>query len=215
LGIKTKRMFKKHPILIGVILALLFLVVSTFFYPGGSQHDEMSVGFSWRHNYLCNLLNPVAVNGHENGARPWAIVGLLLLCATAAVFFVRFAKKIPVKSASNVIKYAVVGAMLAASLTATSYHYVAVTASGTLLMLTLFYITVFLFRSKLHGFKVLAAVCLLALYGSSFVYFTQTFLEVLPVLQKASLLLNIALILGLEYFTEAGDFELSGSIQKI
>jgi len=186
---------------------MLLLVVSTFFYPGGSQHDEMTVGFDWRHNYLCNLLNPVAVNGHENGARPWAVVGLLVLCATAALFFVRFAKKIPVKGASNVIKYAGVGAMLAALLTATPHHYVAVTASGTLLMLALFYITAYLFKSKLHGFKVLAGVCLLALYGSSFVYFTQVQLEWLPVLQKVSLLMNIALILGLEYFSTVEDFQ--------
>ncbi len=183
------------------------LVVSTFFYPGGSQHDEMTVGFSWRHNYLCNLLNPVAVNGYENGARPWAVAGLLLLCATAAVFFVRFSQKIPAKGASNIIKLAGVGAMLATLLTATPYHYLAVVTSGTLLMLALFYITVFVFISKLHGFKLLAVLCLMALYGSTLVYFTQTYLEVLPVLQKAGLLLNIALILGLDYFSEAEDFK--------
>ncbi len=186
---------------------MLFIVVSTFFYPGGSQHDEMSVGFDLRHNYLCNLLNPIAVNGYENDARPWAVSGLVVLCATAAAFFVRFAKKIPAKGASNIIKFAGVGAMLAALLTATPYHYLAVTASGTLLMLTLFYITVFVFISKLHGFKVLAVVCLLALYGSSFVYFTQIQLEWLPVLQKASLLLNLVLILGLDYFSTADDFQ--------
>ncbi|MBK9018056.1 MAG: hypothetical protein IPM82_30665 [Saprospiraceae bacterium] len=203
---KTKRMIKKHSTTIGIILAMLFLVVSTFFYPGGSQHDEMTVGFDWRHNYVCNLLNPVAVNGHENGARPWAVAGLVVLCATAALFFVRFSRKIPAKGASNIIKFAGVGAMMAAFLTATPYHYLAVTASGTLLMLTLFYITVFLFKSKLHGFKVLAVVCLLALYSSSFVYFTQIQLEWLPVLQKAGLVLNLALILGLEYFTKSEDF---------
>lgn len=200
-------MIKKHTVLIGTIFALLFLVVSTFYYPGGSQHDEMSVGFSWRHNYLCNLLNPVAVNGHENGARPWAIAGVVVLCMSAAVFFVRFSRKIPAKGASNVIRFAGVGAMVTAQLAATPYHDLMVMVSGTLLMLTLFYITVFVFKSKLHGFKVLAALCLLALYGSSFVYFTQVGLTLLPVLQKASLLLNMALIVGLEYFSAAADFQ--------
>lgn len=204
-------MLKKHTVAIGIILGMAFLLVSTFFYPGGSQQDEMSVGFSWQHNYLCNLLNPIAVNGYENGARPWAVAGLLVICATAALFFFRFSQKIPVKSASNIIKFAGVGAMSAALLTATPYHYVAVTASGTLLMLTLFYITVFVFKSKLHGFKVLTAVCLTALYGSSFVYFTQTYLEVLPLLQKASLVLKIALILGLDYFSTLEDFRTSDS----
>ena len=204
-------MFKKHLVLLGTTLALAFLLVSTAFYPGGSQHDPTSVGFVWRHNYLCNLLNPVAVNGQENGARPWAIAGVLVLCLSAAVFFVRFSRKMPTKGASNVIKYAGVGAMTASQLAATPYHELMVTVSGTLLMLTLFYITVLVFKSKLHGFKVLAALCLLALYGSSFVYFTQTYLAVLPVLQKASLLLNIALILGLEYFSKAEDFQAADS----
>ena len=199
-------MLKKHSIAIGIILGMSFLLVSTLFYPGGSQHDEMSLGFSWQHNYLCNLLGPIAVNGQENGARPWAVAGLLVLCATAALFFVRFSQKIPVKSASNVIKFAGVGAMSAALLTATPYHYLAVTASGTLLMLTLFYITVLVFRSKLHGFKALAGVCLIAIYASTFVYFTQIYLAFLPLLQKASLVLNIALILGLEYFSKTEDF---------
>jgi hypothetical protein len=206
LALKTKYMFKKHSTAIGIILAMCLLLVSTFFYPGGSQQNEMTVGFDWRHNYLSNLLNPVAVNGHENGARPWAIAGVVVLCAAAAVFFVRFSKKMPVKSASNVIRYAGVGAMVAALFAATPLHDLAVRVSGTLLMLTLFYITVFVFKSRLHLFKILSVICLIALYASSFVYFTQTYLEVLPVLQKASLLLNLALVLGLEYFSETEDF---------
>lgn len=34
---------------------LLFYVVATFFYPGGSQLDKTASGFSWTQNYWCNL----------------------------------------------------------------------------------------------------------------------------------------------------------------
>ncbi len=207
MGIKTKRMFKKHSILIGVILALIFLLVSTFFYPGGSQHDEMSVGFDWRHNYLSNLLNPVAVNGHENGARPWAIGGVLFLCAVAALVFVRLAAKIPQKSAANIIRYAGVGAMLSALLAATPLHDLAVGISGTLLMLTLFYATVFIFKTKLHWLKALSVLYLVTLYGTAFIYYFSTGLAYLPVVQKLNLFLAIAWLLAVEYSTKKADFE--------
>jgi Ca2+/Na+ antiporter len=208
LGIKTKRMFKKQSILIGVIIALLCLVVSTFFYPGGSQHDEMSVGFSWRHNYLSNLLNPVAVNGWDNPGRPWAIGGVLFLCGSAALVFVRLAAKIQHKSSANVVRYAGVGAVLSALLAATPLHDLAVRISGTLLMLALFYATVFLFRTKLHWLKALSVLYLLVLYGSAFIYYTSTGLAYLPVVQKLNLLLAIAWLLAVEYFTKEADFGL-------
>ena len=54
----------------------------------------------------------------------------------------------------------------------------------------------FLFKSKLHGFKAIALVCLLSFYDSSFVYFTQKQIKWLPVLQRTSLLLKQVLILG-------------------
>ncbi len=182
----------------GILISLAFLFISTSVYPGGSQHDEMSVGFDWRHNYLSNLLNPVAVNGSDNPARPWAIGGVLLLCATAGLSFVRLAAKIPHKTSANIIRYAGAGAMLTALLAATPLHDLSMRVSGTLLMLTLFYATVFIFKTKLHWLKLLSVLVLVALYASAFIYFTQLGLAFLPVMQKLYLLLALAWLLGLE-----------------
>lgn len=201
-------MFKKFAVLIGLLTSLLLLFISTTQYPGGSQADANSIGFSWRHNYLCNLLNPVAVNGvPDNPARPWAIAGVLVLCVSVAVFFLRFSKKIPQKSASNIIKFAGAGAMVFGLLAATPLHDTGVTLSGTLLMLSIFYITVFVFRARLLPFAILSALSLLSFYVCTFVYFTQMGLTFLPILQKLNIALSLALVLGLEYFTTAGDFE--------
>lgn len=196
---------KKHLVLLGVVAALALLFISTTFYPGGSQHDDNSVGFSWQHNYLCNLLNPVAVNGENNAAQPWAVAGLLCLCAAVAVFFVRFSEKIPVKSATHVVKYAGAGSMAFAVFTATPYHDAAIGICGTLLMLSIFYVTVFMFKSRLHLLKILSALSLLALYGCSFIYYTRILLEFLPIVQKTSLLLQLSWVLALEYKVQRAD----------
>ncbi len=116
---RTGNMIRKHSILLSIAAALSFLLTSTTFYPGGSQHDQNSGGFSWQHNYLCNLLNPLAVNGQDNAALPWAIVGMLFLCLAVAVFFVRFSEKMPDKGAAKVVKYAGVGSMFFAVFAAT------------------------------------------------------------------------------------------------
>ncbi len=198
---------KKYPVLLGIVLSLALLFISTTQYSGGSQADAKSIGFSWRHNYLSNLLNPIAVNGSANSAQAWAVAGVVFLCASATIFFIRFSRKIPVKSASNVVRYAGVGATAFGLGAATPFHDLAVTLSGTLLMLSIFYVTVFVFKSKLHGFKALSVAFLLVLYGSSFVYYTSTGLEYLPLLQKSYIAIAICWILGLEYFTKREDFQ--------
>lgn len=173
--------------------------------PINSEHAVLrrvmadSIGFSWRHNYLCNLLIPVAVNGMpDNPALPWAIAGVLVLCFSVAMFFIRFSKKIPLKGASHVIKFAGTGAMAFGPFMATPLHDLGATLSGTLLMLSIFYITVFTFKARLLPFIILSVLCLLSLYICNFVYFTQVGLSYLPVLQKLNIALSILLVLGLE-----------------
>jgi len=202
-------MVKKHLVLLGITAALTLLLTSTAFYPGGSLHDKNSIGFSWQHNYLSNLLNPVAVNHQDNAAQPWAVAGVLFLCVAVAVFFVRFSKKIPDKKAARVVKYTGAGAMFFAVFAATPYHDIAVRLSGTLLMLSSFYITVFLFMSRLHLLKVLSALTLLMLYVCSFIYYTSTFLEILPIAQKVNLILSVGWVIALEYGVRATDLSLA------
>ncbi|HSZ87353.1 MAG TPA: hypothetical protein VK787_15075 [Puia sp.] len=67
--------------------------MSLLFYPGGSQVDKNSIGFSWTQNYWCNLLNENAVNGQHNSARPIAIIAMFFLCVTLMIFWYIFPKQ--------------------------------------------------------------------------------------------------------------------------
>ncbi len=70
----------------GVLFFIILYFVATFFYPGGSQIDENSIGFSWIDNYWCNLLNETTINGQLNPAKPIAITGMLVLSLSLSFF---------------------------------------------------------------------------------------------------------------------------------
>ena len=200
-------MLKKHTILIGILFALLLLVIATLYYPGGSQYDLHSTGFNWRHNYFSNLFNPKAVNGMDNLSQPWAVAGMFMLCFSFALFFNGFSKNIPKKSAAIIIRFFGVGAMVSGFLIATPLHDIMVTISGTMALVSIFYITVYIFKSKLLVSKFLCVFCLLIFYTCNFLYYTSSYLFILPVMQKVLFLSIITWVLVLHYFTNAEDFK--------
>lgn len=207
-------MLQKHLILFGMILSLALLIISTFFYPGGSQSDPNSIGYDWLQNYLSNLFSPQAVNGLENGARPWAVAGMLVLSISFALFFVTFSKKIEHKGAARIIQICGVSAMGFAFLTVTPLHDQMVRIASTLSLLALFYITVFVLKSKLLLFKILSIVILLLLYTSIYLYYSLTYLEFLPIMQKMAFGMTIAWALGLHYISTPEDFRFSKKTER-
>ena len=71
----------------GIILFLICYTIAAIRYPGGSQNDPEQQGFSIVHNYWCNLLDEVAINGKPNKGRVVAVVGMVFLCTSLAIFW--------------------------------------------------------------------------------------------------------------------------------
>lgn len=199
-------MLQKHPVAVGISISILLLIVATFYYPGGSQFEKNSVGFDWANNYLCNLFNEKAVNGMDNPSRYIAMVGMLFLCASFALFFARFSKKIPRKKDANIIQYSGIGSMFCTFMLITPYHDLMTILASTFGLITLFYIMVFTFKSRLTFLKYLSVLCLVILYLNNYIYYTQNGLAWLPILQKISLLTLIGWLLGLEYWASKENF---------
>jgi len=84
-----KQIFLLLPVF-GIILYVLLYFIATLFYPGGSQADKNSVGFSWVNNYWCNLLYDKAINGKPNPAQPTALTAMAVLCVTLIIFWYQF-----------------------------------------------------------------------------------------------------------------------------
>jgi hypothetical protein len=121
-------------------------------------------------------------------------------------FFVRFADKIPVVKSANIIKYGGISSMILGFFVFTPYHNLMTTLSSIAALIALFYMVIYIFKSKRPIFKWLSVSCLAVLYVNNYVYYSLNFLEYLPVLQKISFVMVLALILGLDYFTVKEDF---------
>ena len=81
------------------------------------------------------------------------------------------------------------------------------TLSSVFALIAIFYITIFIFKSKRHIFKFLCAACLAVLYLNNYIYYTQNGLEFLPIFQKISFVMGTIMILGLDYFITKEDFQ--------
>ena len=201
-------MIKKYSILISVIIGTLLLIISTIYYPGGSYENANSEGYDWANNYISNLLGPSAVNGKENTARPFAVLGVLFLTAGFGFFFLNFSKRIKIRSASLVIKYIGILATILGFITVVpSMHDMMVTLSSILTLLIFFYITVMVIKSKLTRMKIMSIIFLLTFYFGAYMYFARFQLEYMPIMQKIIFLMKITWVLSLEYLTEKEDFE--------
>lgn len=89
--------------LFGSIIFVCLYFVAAYFYPGGSQVDKNSIGFSWVQNYWCNLLNEDAINSEHNNARPVAIAAMFVLCCTLACFWYIFPLQTGLQKSSRIV----------------------------------------------------------------------------------------------------------------
>ena len=199
-------MRSKHLLPLGIALSLALLTVAVNTYPGGNQFSANAVGFDWKQNYLCNLFGGTAVNGAPNSARIWAISGWFIFCASFAFFFIRFSLNIDHPGPARIIRYCGILGMISAFLVVTPLHNAAITGTLVFSMISVLYITIFIFKSKMTWLKVLAILSILIAYTTATVYYTQFHLEILPTLQKATLAVALIWILSLHYFTGREDF---------
>ncbi len=197
---------RKYSVLLCVVISMLFLITATLLYPGGSILDKNSVGFNWSKNFFSNLFLAKALNGNENPSRVWALIGMVFNSIGYGLFFIHTSRKIPHKHTELVLKFVGIANMLFTFLIATPLHDIMVTVSSTLTMLGLFYITVFIIRTKLHWLKFFCIVSLLIFYFTLYLYGAGDW-GLLAVMQKVTFLCFMLLVLTIEYFTRGEDFQ--------
>lgn len=197
---------QKYSVLICIIISVLFLVIATLLYPGGSILDENSVGFDWSKNFFSNLFLAKALNGTENPSRIWALIGMVFNSIGYGLFFIHTSRKIPHKHTALVLISIGVVNMIFTFLIATSLHNIMVTVSSTLTMIGLFYITVFILKTKIHWLTLFCIVSLLIFYSTLYLYGAGNW-GLLAVMQKVTFLCFMLLVLTIEYFTKEEDFQ--------
>ncbi|TWI80642.1 hypothetical protein IQ13_3321 [Lacibacter cauensis] len=203
---KSYYLVQKYSVLLCVVICVLFLVTATLVYPGGSILNKNSVGFDWSKNFFSNLFLAKALNGNTNPSRIWALIGMLFHSIGYGLFFLHTSLKIPHKHTAIVLKSVGIANMMFTFLIATPLHDIMVTVSSTLTMLGLFYITIFILRTKLHWLKVCCVVSMLIFYFTLYLYGAGDW-GLLAVMQKLTFLCFLLLVLTIEYFTSKEDFQ--------
>ena len=213
-SLTIKQMVKKYSVLICLVISVILMVIATLVYPGGSLLDKNSIGFDWSKNYLSNLFATKAINGSENPGWIWALIGMAFYSVGYGIFFINMSKKMSSRHAATVLKFIGATNIIFIFLIATPLHDVG-TISIILTLIGLFYITVFILKSKLHLLKFCCIICLLIFY-CFFSLFGFGYLGLAVIMQKVYTISSMLLVLGLEYFTKYEDFkQIKSGGQKI
>lgn len=184
-------MNKKYiPFLLPVAFILLFIalyIIATFHYPGGSQADIHSNGFSWKNNYWCNLLNENAINGELNNARPYAMVGMVNLCIGLIIFWwmfsIFFVKN---KWWKKLIPAAGTLAMTGAFFSFTSFHDIVINFASACGLVALTGTLVGLYKQQWHLLFRWGLLNIILVLLNNLFYYSPSLISYLPVIQKIS-----------------------------
>jgi hypothetical protein len=184
----------------GILIFIGIYIFAASLYPGGSQADIHAEGFSWLHNYWCNLMNEKAVNGLINPARPFAILGMVILCLSLLIFFILFAKNFVFdKKWQHLIQINGIISMLTAILIFTQYHDIMTIISSFFGLIVLIGIIKEIYNSSLHIFKITGLICLILLALNNYIYYTKQGLYILPLLQKCTFAIASMWVIGLNW----------------
>lgn len=173
--------------LIGSGLFLLLYLLAAAFYPGGSQADAHAEGFSWLHNYWCNLLPPKGINGQPNAARPFAVAAMAVLVFTLLSFWVAAARRLRFsKTGRMVLLFSALASMALLPFLSSAHHDAVINASAAfgLVAMAMVYAALykegktFLFAFGLFNLGLVAL--------NNYVYYATESLYWLPLVQKVT-----------------------------
>ncbi|MDG1730365.1 MAG: hypothetical protein P8K68_08665 [Algibacter sp.] len=185
----TKTGFPKPYILflplIGMGLFLFLYILAALNYPGGSWAFTNQSGFSFWHNYLCDLLDDYAINGKVNSARFFARAALGVLCSS--IFFIWFflPKLYTIKSINLIImRLSGLLSLIITLFLASGTHDLIVRIAGIFGVIAVITCLVELYKAKYYKLLMLGVFCLIVFFVNFFIYETGYHIKILPVLQK-------------------------------
>jgi hypothetical protein len=170
----------------GTLLFVILYFIATLFYPGGSQVDKNSIGFSWLNNYWCNLLNEQAIDGQLNSGKPIAMTAMFILCLTLILFWFLFPKYVTVdKKLALTIKVCGSCAMIIGFLLFTNINHDLLTnlASGFGVIATIG-VLIGLYKIGWKGLFVFGLLNFLLVGLNNYVYYSKGLIIYLPAVQK-------------------------------
>jgi hypothetical protein len=190
-------MNKRHLPLICILLGCALVLLATRFYPGGTLDDPTVAGFDWSRHYLTNLFRPMALNGQQNPARPYAIVGVWMYCAGMAELFRQLAAGMAPARHAKWVQISGIAAMVYSALTVTRMHDLMVTISFGFTVAADVVLLDWLWRRRQLPQWIAGIANLVVLFIVAFVYYGEVGMVALPTLQKLTFLSSTTWLLWL------------------
>lgn len=202
---KLKTIWTLIPIF-GSLFFITLYVIAASLYPGGSETDKSSTGFSLTNNYWCNLLHDNAINGQRNTAKPIAVTGMIILCLALSTFWIFFPRHIMAGRIQRVtIQISGTAAMLCSFFLLTNVnHDLVVNLASSLGFIAIIGTLICLYQAKWYSLFAFGLFNILLMGLNNYLYYTHGMIIYLPVVQKISFasflvwfcLININLYLG-------------------
>jgi len=143
-------------------------------------------------------MNENGMNGIENPARPYAIFAMIVLCSSLALFFFQFVKCfVENRFWKLVIQILGTLSMISAVLIFTKFHDLMTTISSVFGTLVVIGIIRAIYKSELQIFKLSGGICIILLAINNLIYYSEYYIEYLPLIQKITFVLVLAWIIGL------------------
>ena len=186
--LKKKQLNKSFALLPvwGIISFILLYIIATFLYPGGSDANKTTEGFSWQHNYWCELMASQAQNGKINTAKPVAITAMFVLAISLIVFWYCIPGLFGNNGGSKLIRYCGIGSMLILPLMFAGLHDTVMNVAGLLGCIAIAVLLTRLYHHKMYGSFIHGILCILLCAANNYIYYTGNFFYWLPIIQKIS-----------------------------
>jgi hypothetical protein len=183
-----RRMILLFPV-IGIAIFVILYLLATRYYPGGSQADRTSVGFSWANNYWCNLLDKKAINGSENISRPIAMMGMLVLLLSLSVFFyvVPYYSEINDRLKRMTI-FSGITCVATVLFLETGYHDLVLNIAGVFGFIAFGGIVSIMLKMKWYGLALAGFINLFLVAINNLLYYNPDWIQFLPTVQKITFL---------------------------
>ncbi|NND08671.1 MAG: hypothetical protein HKN87_20040 [Saprospiraceae bacterium] len=171
--------------IVGLGLYLMVFPFAASHYPGGSINIPQDQGYSFFHNFLCDVMNPTTPTGVVNTGRPLAIVSHLILSFAMISFFYLLPKIFDHQNRrTQMIRWFGMLTMFVFVFMYTPHHDYIVTATGILGTMALVPFFIEVQRSDRVSLRRLAYVCYTLSIIVFFIFETKIGFYYLPMLQK-------------------------------
>ena len=170
----------------GIVIYIILYIVATIFYPGCSQIDKNSIGFSWVNNYWCNLLNEKAINGEQNLAKPFAACAMVVLSVSLTLFWFLFARHMKIKRSLRLLIQlsGMLSMLIAFPLLTNANHDLIINLASMAGLVVVICTYIGLYKNKLHLLFSFGLLMILLIALNNYVYYTKGLIIYLPVIQK-------------------------------